>query len=85
MHLQGTCIIWEKARELGMKHCTHNANCQGGVKVKVKSTLTLHFLILRLCCATLIMHELDFIFFFFRSTEGSLPNVIKHVHQRLHT
>lgn len=83
MHLEGACIIWKKARELVMKHCTHNANCQGGVKVKVKSILTLHFLILRLSCATLIIHELDF--FFFRSTEGSVPNVIKHVHQRLHT
>lgn len=50
----------EKRHELVIEHCTHNASCQGGVKVKVKSILSFHFQILRLVCATLIMHERDF-------------------------
>lgn len=82
IHAFGRCLHYlEKRHELVMKNCTHNASCQGGVKVKVKSILSFHFQILRLICATLIMHVLDF---FFRTTEGSLPNVIKHVHQQLH-
>lgn len=85
MHLECACIIWKKARELVIKHYTNNANCQGGVKVKVKSTSALQFLILRHSCAILIMHKLDFLFNFAGNTEGSEPNVIKHVHQWLHT
>lgn len=61
IHAFGRCLHYlEKRHELVMKHCTHNASCQGGVKVKVKSILSFHFQILRLICATLIMHELDF-------------------------
>lgn len=59
IHVFGRCLHY---CELVMKHCTHNANCQKGVIVKVKSILSSHFPILRLSCATLIMHELDFDF-----------------------